>query len=620
MNRTFLLTLWMALAPTVLCAADPAPRPNILWLTSEDHGPHMGCYGDKVASTPNVDALAKRGMRYRVCWSNAPVCAVARTTLITGVESPSIGGQHMRSMVPLPSGMQLYPALLREAGYYCTNNVKEDYNVTKPANTWDASSNKAHWRNRKSGQPFFAIFNSNKSHESQLRKRPHDAKCDPKAVRIPEYHPDTPEVRRDWAQYYDQVSAADADAGRVLKQLAEDGLSEETIVFYYADHGSGMPRNKRFPCDSGLHVPLVVYYPEKFRHLAPPEYKAGGESERLVSFVDFAPTLLSLAGIKPPAWMQGHAFAGPFDAGPQTYVFGFRDRMDERYDLIRSVRDERYVYVRNYLPHLPYGQHVAYMFETPTTQVWKRLHDAGKLTPAQAIFWNKKPPEELYDLRADRDEVRNLANSPEHQEILKRLRAVHEQHVLQTRDMGFLPEAEMHARAKGSTPYEMARDDARYPIAKIHAAAALASSLDPKAAPELVKLLNDQDSAVRYWAAMGLLMREQAGVAAAREQLLAALRDDSPDVRIAAAQALAQYGQPADLSEGLAVLTKLSSPVENGAIGCIAALNALDALGTKAHSAADTIKQLPTKGDAPHPRFADYAGRLLQDLRGKLPP
>src|SRR5438876_6433593 len=224
--------------------------------------------------------------------------------------APSTGAEHMRSMVPYPAGKQMFPQLLRAAGYYCTNNVKEDYNLAKPGKVWDESSRNAHWKNRKPPQPFFAVFNSVKSHESQIRTRPHKQVHDPAKVRVPAYHPDTPEVRQDWAQYYDVITEADTDAGTRLSEVERAGLANDTIVFYFADHGSGMPRSKRWPYNSGLQVPLVVYFPEKWRSLAPPEYRPGVKSDRLVSFVDLAPSVLSLAGIKPPEWMQGHAFAG----------------------------------------------------------------------------------------------------------------------------------------------------------------------------------------------------------------------------------------------------------------------------------------------------------------------
>ncbi len=591
-----------------------AERPNVVWLVSEDHGPHMGCYGDLFATTPNVDGLAAKGLRFARCWSNAPVCAPARTTLITGMYAPSTGGEHMRSMVPYPEGRQMYPQLLQQAGYYCTNNAKEDYNIAKPGQVWDESSKKGHWKNRPAGKPFFAVFNSEKSHESRIRTRPHRQVHDPAKVRIPAYHPDTPEVQQDWAQYYDIVTEADADAGARLKELDDAGLLDDTIVFYFADHGSGMPRNKRWPYNCGLQVPLVVHIPDRFKDLRPADYVTGGVSERLVSFVDFAPTLLSLAGVKPPDWMQGHAFLGPYVAPPQPYLYGFRGRMDERYDLVRSVTDGRYVYVRQYLPHLIYGQHVEYMFQTPTTVVWKRLHDEGKLNPQQDAFWNRKPPEELYDLQSDPDEVRNLATSAEHQSIRDRLRKAQQDHAAKIRDVGFLPEGERFRRAGTDSQYAMGHDDWRYPFDKIFAAAELASNLEPEAVPALKRLLRDSDNAVRYWGVLGLHMRGEPHVVGARRELRQALDDESPFVAIAAAQALAEFGGADDLNPGLSRLVARANWTSNDVFVCVAALNSLDALESKASTTFDALKRLPTKGPAPDARYADYVSRLLQDL------
>ena len=241
--HTLLLSATLLFAGVAVSAAaePPASLPNILWLSSEDHGPHMGCYGDSYASTPHVDALASKGMLFKHAWSCGPVCAAARTTIISGLYPQALGAEHMRSQVPFPEGFKMYPQFLREAGYYCTNNSKEDYNLTQPGKVWDESSKAAHWKKRPAPKPFFAIFNSTRSHESQIRTRPHKAVHDPAKVRLPAYHPDTPEVRQDWAQYYDVVSEADADAGQHLAELASSGLAEDTIVFYWADHGSGMP-------------------------------------------------------------------------------------------------------------------------------------------------------------------------------------------------------------------------------------------------------------------------------------------------------------------------------------------------------------------------------------------
>ena len=313
----------------VVSTADAAERPNILWITSEDNGPHLGCYGDGYADTPNIDRLATRGTIYLNCWSTAPVCAPARTTLISGLYPPSTGAEHMRSMTSLPANFRMYPQYLREAGYYCTNRSKEDYNLEKPGKVWDESSRKAHWKNRKAGQPFFAVFNHTISHESKIRSRPHTLVHDPAKVRLPAYHPDTPEVRHDWAQYYDKLTEMDALVGKNLRELKEAGLDDDTIIFYYGDHGSGMPRSKRWPYNSGLRVPLVIYVPPKFRKLAAPDYKTAGSTDRLVGFIDFPATLLSLAGIKPPEHFQGHAFMGRYVADEQPFIYGFRGRRSE---------------------------------------------------------------------------------------------------------------------------------------------------------------------------------------------------------------------------------------------------------------------------------------------------
>jgi arylsulfatase A-like enzyme len=593
-------------------------RPNILWITSEDHGAQMGCYGDKFATTPNVDKLAARGMIYTRAWSCAPVCAPSRSVLISGMYASSTGSEHMRSLVPYPAGQRMYPQLLREAGYYCSNNAKEDYNLAKPGRVWDDSSKKAHWRNRAPGQPFMAVFNSEKSHESKIRSRPHTPVHDPAKVRVPPYHPDTPEVRRDWAQYYDIVSEADADAGKVLGQLEADGLAEDTIIFYYGDHGSGMPRSKRWPFHSGLHVPLVVYIPEKHKALRPPDYQPGGRSDRLVSFVDFAPTLLSLAGVKPPGWLQGRAFLGRFIVRAPQFLHGFRGRMDERNDLVRSVTDGRYVYVRNYMPHLIYGQHLDYMWETPTTRVWADLHKAGRLTPVQETFWNRKPPEELYDLQNDHDEVNNLAASASHQRIKAKLRRAQQEHAREIRDVGFVPEGERLVRAQGDSPYDFGHDKARYPFARVFETAELASMLTPQALPALRKAMRDRDSAVRYWATLGLLMRGGEAVAAARAELTGALTDASAEVRITAAEALGHFGNETELKRVLPLLAEQADWKKHDVFSALAALNSLDALGMKAAPVAALINSLPTNGPSPHPRYNSYVPRLKEDLGARF--
>jgi len=611
--RVLLLGFW-SLLPWLASAAG---RPSILWVTSEDNGPQLGCYGDAYAVTPNIDQLAARGMRYRHAWSCAPVCAPARTTIITGVYPPSTGSEHMRSEVRLPDFMKMFPQFLREAGYYCSNNSKEDYNLVKPPGVWDESSNRAHYRNRQPGQPFFAVFNFTISHESQIRNaidatnRIHD----PAQVRVPAYHPDTPEVRKDWAQYYDRLTMMDGQVGRVLRELEADGLADDTIICYYGDHGSGMPRSKRWPGNSGLHVPLIVHFPAKWWHLAPEEYRVNGTSERLVSFIDLAPTVLSLAGIKPPPWMQGAAFAGRFPAKPREFNFGFRGRMDERIDLARSATDGRFVYIRNYMPHKPWGQFIDYMFQTPTTRVWKERFDAGRLNDAQGQFWRAKPSEELYDLANDPDEVTNLASSPEHQRILRRLRKAQQGLALEIRDVGFLPENEIHDRESGAAPFTMGHDHDLYPLEEVLAAAELASNLDPGDGSKLKRLLKHPDSAVRYWAALGFVMRGEAAVAGAHDELAVLLNDPAPAPRVAAAEALGRFGNDADAKAALKALMQLAALDGNSLYTSVLALNAIDALGARAQPAVADVAALPVTRPGLPAKLREYVPQLIASIQ-----
>lgn len=616
--RPFIVTIIGLFISTALAGA--ADRPNILWITCEDIGPHLSCYGDHYSVTPNLDALAAKGMRYTNAISNAPVCAAARTAIISGIYPPSTGSEHMRSLVPYPTKLRMFPQLLRDAGYYCTNNSKEDYNLEKPGRVWDVSSRKAHWQNRKKGQPFFAVFNHTITHESQIRNEIGESNRihDPAKVRLPAYHPDTPEVRRDWAQYYDRITMMDHEAGADLQELDKAGLADDTIVFFFSDHGSGMPRSKRSACNSGLNVPFTVYFPEKWRHLAPKEYRPDGTSDRLISFVDLAPTVLSLAGIKTPEWMQGSAFCGKYEAPEPQFSYGFRGRMDERYDVVRSVRDKQYMYVRNYMPHRPHGQHNAYMFDTPTTRVWHRLYEQGKLNAAQSQFWQQpKAVEELYDLRADPDEVRNLANSADHRDVLFRMRQAHEQWEARIKDAGFLSEWEMNERAKGSSPYDVGHTRSKYNFDAVFSAARMSSSMRSPDLPKIVKLLESDDSAVRYWGAIGLLAQGKQGVEVGHNQLVAALKDDSPMVQITAAESLGRFGNESDTTAALRVLLHNARPEANAFLS-MAAWNALDYLDERARPALREIKSLSPDPNSSPPRYGGYGRRLKEQTLAGL--
>ena len=611
--------LWAGLLVLASWGSAPAQnRPNILWLSSEDNGPALGAYGDRYADTPALDRLAERGQIYLNAWSNAPVCAPARTAIITGLYPTATGSQHMRSRVRLPDGIPLFPQLLREAGYYATNNAKEDYNVEQPGQVWDESSSDAHWRNRPDGAPFFAVFNFGISHESRIRQRPHEAVHDPAGVRVPAYHPDTPEVRRDWAQYYDRMTEMDRQVGARLAELETAGLADETIVVYFGDHGVGLPRGKRSVLNSGLRVPLIIYVPPRFRALAGDAYTAGSATPHLAAFVDFAPTMLSLAGIRPPDHMHGHAMLGPYREPPPDYLHGFRGRMDERYDLVRAVRDDRYLYVRNYAPHRIYGQFVWYMFQTPTTQVWKRLYDDGRLEPPRSLFWETKPSEELYDLETDPDEVRNLAASPDHQAVLQRLRGALRDHLLSIRDLGFLPEPEMHARSGDGAPYDLGRDETRYPLDEILEIAEVATRPAAPARGELIAALGHYDSAMRYWGATGFLVRGAPAVQGALDALRERLDDRSPSVQIVAAEALGRFGTDDDAAAAVDLLVTRGNLDRNDLFTAVLALNALDYLDGRAAGAVEAIRALPREQDGMRQQFRIYVPQLLDKILADL--
>lgn len=578
----------------IICGArlaHGASRPNVLWITCEDSSPNLHCYGDDYAVTPNLDRLANEGVRYTRAFTVAGVCAPSRSCLITGMYPSTIGSQHMRSTTRLPEGIRCFTEYLREAGYYCSNNSKEDYNFKTPRSAWDESSPKAHWRRRQPGQPFFAVFNFTTTHESQIRlddaafakrtaKLRDRERHDPAAASVPRYHPDTPVVRRDWARYYDLVTVMDKQAGELLDQLAEDGLADDTIVFFFSDHGVGLPRGKRWLYDSGLHVPLVIRFPPRYRHFAPGE--AGATCDRLVSFVDFAPTVLSLAGVAPPEHLQGVAFLGEHAGPARQYVYGIRDRMDERYDLSRAVRDRRWKYIRNYRPELPSAQPIEYMEEMPTMRQWRRLAAEGKLEGPSALFMQPtKPIEELYDTESDPDEVNNLATGAEHRDALERLRAAHLQWVRETRDLGFLPEAEMWRRAGDGTPYELGRDSNLYPQDRILAVTQRTSFKER----QLAELLADGDAAARWWTLIRLSPTADS-LADCLPLLERALMDESPSVRLAAADVLCRVGEPARGLPVLAIGLSAQEPYVR-----LDAANRLDRLAERAAPVKDAMRE-----------------------------
>jgi len=599
-------------------AAEPA-RPNILWITCEDISPNLGCYGDAYARTPVLDRLASQGVRYTNAYGITGVCAPNRSCLITGVYPSTLGSHDMRSTTRLPEAIKCFPEYLRRAGYYCTNNSKTDYNFPTPATAWDESSNRAHFRNRPAGKPFFAVFNFTVCHESQIRqpdaaffrktaRLSEDQRHDPAKVAVPPFHPDTPEVRQDWARYHDLITAMDYLAGDVLEQLEEDGLAGETIVFFFSDHGAGMPGCKKWVWESGLHVPMIVRFPKKYRDWAPGD--AGTTTDRLVSFVDFAPTVLSLAGVEIPAHMQGRAFLGPAATAPREYVYAIRDRMAERYDTVRVVRDKRFQYLRNYMPHRTWSQFVSYTEEMPTMKVWRAMAGQGKLDAVQARYFSpQKPTEELYDTAADPHQIRNLAGDPKYADVLRRMRRESAAWMLETHDLGLLPEYEMHRRCAGRTPYELAHDGRLNPLPQLMAAADLANARDADHLDDLCALLRDEEPAVRYWGATGLIALGE-DAAPAEGALRKAIADPAPNVHIAAAEALCNLGHVDDALPILIAGLKHPTPFIR-----LRAINVLDRLGQRARPALSAIREAkPTQKS----HVSDYLGRMVDYVPKKF--
>ncbi|MDP6634861.1 MAG: sulfatase-like hydrolase/transferase [Phycisphaerae bacterium] len=613
-RREFLKTV--VAAPLVLPAvgdgiASAAPtgpeRPNVLWITCEDISANLGCYGDKYARTPNLDKLATQGVRYTSAFGVTGVCAPNRSCLITGVYPSSLGSADMRSNTRLGDSIKCFTEYLRNAGYYCTNNSKTDYNFPVPKTAWDQSSRKAHWRSRKPGQPFFAVFNYTITHESRCRKAPKDkATFDPAKVPIPPFHPDTPEVRGNWAHYYENIRTMDTQAGKLLADLKKDGLADNTIVFFFSDHGAGLPGCKKWVWRSGLHVPFIVRFPKKYSGHQPG--RTGGVCDRLVSFVDFAPTVLSLAGVKIPDHMQGGAFLGAKAGKPRRYVYAHRDRMAERYDTVRVVCDADYQYNRNFMPHLTWSQFISYTEMMPTMQVWRKLSEQGKLVGIQKrYFAPTKPPEELYDAKTDPHQINNLAGDPKYKDVLTRMRTELADWMKRSGDLGLLPEYETFTRAEGSTPWQIGRDPSKNPVSALLSAAWLASAMDANNTARLAQLLKNPEPAVRYWGAIGLVALK-AKASGAADALTSALTDKAPNVRIAAAEALCNIGKRDNAMNVLLEGLKHEAPFIR-----LRALNVLDRQGDKAKSALPQIRQAPMKSRQ-FPHVASYVGRMVANI------
>jgi N-sulfoglucosamine sulfohydrolase len=452
-----------------LYALQNPESPNILWISVEDISTILPAYGDHSIQTPNIDRLSKEGITYTNAFATVGVCAPSRSSIITGMYPVSIGTHNMRTgphyayrepeketykdyygltdtrgrnvpeyaAVP-PPYVKVFTEYLRAAGYYTSNNAKTDYQFNSPITAWDEISREATYKNRKSGQPFFAVFNHEITHESRVFMKKEDPMLsDRYRVAIPDYFPDIPVVRQDVGRAYSNIMELDKQVGDMLEELETQGLLDKTIIFFWSDHGGPLLRQKRAVGNSGLHVPLIVRMPDG--------QMAGTTVDDLVSLMDLGPTVMSLVGLEPPKYMHGKAFLGKYKSEvPHQYAFGSADRFDEAMDMSRSVLDGRYVYIRNFRPELPLIYRNAYREQIDMTKTMIEMDQRGELTGGAAyIFMKTKPEEELYDLTSDPHEIHNLADNSEHQAKLKELRNAMSSWQLEIGDLGFVPEYDL---------------------------------------------------------------------------------------------------------------------------------------------------------------------------------
>lgn len=530
----FVFSLLLAACQPEQVPATELPPPNILWLVSEDNSAdYLKLYDPAGASMPTVEALAEQGITYLNAFSNAPVCSVARSTLITGCYAPRIGAQYHRAnqQVPLPEGIEMFPTYLRQQGYYTSNNAKEDYNLPKDQDVWDESGNKASYKKRTPGQPFFHVQNFGITHESRLHFPLADLAKDSLPtddIQVAPYFPDTELFRYTHARYLRQHERLDAQIAEFLQPLRESGLMDSTIIFYYGDHGGVLPRSKGYLFESGLRVPLVVYVPEAYRQLVP--HPAGGQAEEFVEFIDFGPTVLALAGISAPKAMDGEAFLGAAAgaekemSSKEQQVFGYADRFDEKYDLVRSLRRGKLKYIRNYQGYHANGLQNNYRYLQQAYTEWRELFQQGQLNPVQAAFFQARPAEQLFDLEADPHETHNLAVDPAYQEQVRTLRQALSSHVKSLPDLSFLPEPLFLSEGIDNPVAYGQENKAR--IAALIDVADLSLQAFPRVKETLQKALTAEDPLERHWA---LVAATNFGpeAAALSSQVISLAKDDS---------------------------------------------------------------------------------------------
>lgn len=545
-------------------------RPNIVWLTSEDNSANWyRLYNpEHGAPMPNIERLAEHGLVFNHAYSCAPVCSTARSTIISGVYGPRTGAHYHRAQakVNMPKGLKLFPAYLRDAGYYTTNNYKQDYNYKKSAErgVWDVSSKKASYRGREPGQPFFHVQNFAITHESRMFKGLPggvDYIIPPSEVSLFPYHPDTPLMRQKYAQYLTLNHLMDQQVGGFIDQLEADGLLEDTFIFHYGDHGGVLPGGKGYAHNDGLQVAMVVYVPEKWEHLVPAP--RGSRIDGMVEFTDLSATVLNLAGVEIPSQIDGQPFLGTGvelkELNSRKTAFAYADRFDEKYDMVRFLRKGRYSYWRSYQPFNVDGLHSFYRYKQAAFREWRDLAQAGELNATQTAFYQQREPEQLYDLQKDPHEVNNLAGDPAYTDVLLSMRREMQTRMRSMPDLSFLPETEL-ARSKGQGT-SLAKAN-RERISRLVRIADLQMAPFPEAKSQIQAALNSSDPMERYW---GLITCSAFGAQASpmyQKAIQLAESDKHPLVRTRAAEFLGLNEAADPLPILLDVLSKCSDPVE----------------------------------------------------------
>lgn len=514
--------------------------PNVLWLSCEDISHHyLPMYGDSTIETPFLSKLATEGIVFNHAHATAGVCAPSRCSIITGMYSTSIGGHNMRTVgeMPLPDNFQFLPEYFKQTGYYCTNNVKTDYNISWDADIWDDNGYTAHWKHREPGQPFFAVFNGTLSHESRIFYMMWDNSfmSDTVGMEIPPYFPQNdPVVKQDIARNYSNIVMADKQAEHFYNELEESGLLDSTIVVFWSDHGGPLPRGKREIYTSGTQVPMIVRFPEKLF--------AGQRCDQLVSLMDLGPSMLSLCGIEPPSHFEGRAFAGKFAKPEPDYIFANRDRLSANPDTRRAVISKDYLYIRNFHPELPMHHREIYRNQIHTMQRLTELHENNQLNKVQELwFAQQKPYEEFYVKENDFYNVNNRANDPDYVPEIEKMRKALENQTIESMDLGFIPEPELIRlqQTHKAAPYDIVRG-IDYPIDRLMKLSVLWKTTE-NSVPKLKKALKDTNPIVRYWGVNGLINSGKAGTAE-RNEIKNLLNDESGIVRIISAYALTQTG------------------------------------------------------------------------------